>query len=88
VSGSMSRPAGAADADSAGPTRKVRPISASVPGAAGGPRTTLSVQAVFHGLDERRAQAIAADLIDRAHELANEAAGECDVDVSVQLTSE
>lgn len=46
---------------------------------------TLRVQAIFHGLDEPQAQAIAAELIERAHELANQPESECDVDVSVQL---
>ncbi len=49
------------------------------------PRTTLRVQSVFRGLDERQAQTIAAELIARAHELANQPESECDVDVSVEL---
>jgi hypothetical protein len=88
VSASVSRPAGPADADSAEPTRKVGATSATARRAAARPPATLTVQAVFHGLHERRAQTIAADLIDRAHELANEPGGECDVDVNVQLASD
>ena len=45
---------------------------------------TLHVSAVFHGLDERQAQRIAAELIGRAHELANLPECECDVDVNVR----
>jgi hypothetical protein len=78
----------AADADSTEPSRRAEAVSAKAARAAGSPTARLSVQAVFHGVCEERAQAIAADLIDRAHELANESGDECDVDVSVQLASE
>lgn len=49
------------------------------------PGMTLRVQSVFRGLDELQAQTIAAELIARAHELANQPESECDVDVSVEL---
>jgi hypothetical protein len=45
----------------------------------------LRVQATFHDLGEHQAQAISAELIARAHELANTPELECDVDVSVEL---
>jgi hypothetical protein len=45
----------------------------------------LWVRAVFHDLDERKAQAISAEMIARAHELANTPEWECDVDVSVEV---
>jgi hypothetical protein len=44
----------------------------------------LRVQTVFHLADESQGQAVAAKLIDRAHELANSPECECDVDVSVE----
>jgi hypothetical protein len=50
------------------------------PGAEG----LLRVQTVFHLADESQGQAVAAKLIDRAHELANSPECECDVDVSVE----
>ena len=62
-----------------------RALSAAAPRIDAEARTTLHVQTVFHGLDERQAQAIAAELIGRAHELANQPDSECDVDVSVEL---
>jgi hypothetical protein len=43
----------------------------------------LRVEAVFHCVEERHAQRIAAEMIDRAHELANLPDCQCDVDVSV-----
>jgi hypothetical protein len=48
----------------------------------------LRVEAVFQGVEERHAQTIAAELIDRAHELANLPDCQCDVDVSVEQTVE
>jgi hypothetical protein len=45
---------------------------------------TLHVQAVFRDLDERQLQTLAAEMIARAHELANRPELQCDVDVSVQ----
>jgi hypothetical protein len=47
----------------------------------------LRVEAVFQGVDERHAHTIAAELIDRAHELANLPDCQCDVDVSVEETA-
>jgi hypothetical protein len=44
----------------------------------------LRVETVFHVADESQGQAVAAKLIDRAHELANSPECECDVDVSVE----
>ena len=44
----------------------------------------LRVEMVFHVIDESQGQAVAAKLIDRAHELANSPECECDVDVSVE----
>ena len=44
----------------------------------------LRVQTTFHVTDEAQGQGVAAKLIDRAHELANSPACECDVDVSVE----
>jgi hypothetical protein len=46
----------------------------------------LRVEAVFQGVAEGHAQTIAAELIDRAHELANLPDCQCDVDVSVEET--
>jgi hypothetical protein len=46
----------------------------------------LRVETVFHLADESQGQAVAAKLIDRAHELANSPECECDVDVSVEWT--
>jgi hypothetical protein len=46
---------------------------------------TVRVQAVFHVTEDRQAQAIAAKMVDRAHEIANLPECECDVDVSVEM---
>jgi len=46
---------------------------------------TLRVQAVFHDVRAPHADAIAAELIGRAHELANSPEHECDVDVDIEL---
>jgi hypothetical protein len=51
------------------------------------PEGRLRVEAVFQGVDERHAHTIAAEMIDRAHELANLPDCQCDVDVSVEETS-
>ncbi len=48
---------------------------------------TLRVQAVFVDVQERHADAIAAEMIARAHELANLPEWECDVDVDVRLSA-
>jgi hypothetical protein len=39
---------------------------------------------VFRGLEAQHVQTLAAEMIARAHELANQPEFECDVDVSVQ----
>lgn len=44
----------------------------------------LHVEAVFHDLAAEQADTIAAELIARAHELANMAEHGCDVDVNVR----
>jgi hypothetical protein len=46
----------------------------------------LRVEAVFLGVEERHAQTIAAEMIDRAHELANLPDCQCDVDVNIEQT--
>jgi hypothetical protein len=46
---------------------------------------TLRVEAVFHDVEAQHADTIAAEMIGRAHELANLPESACDVDVSVQL---
>ncbi len=46
----------------------------------------LRVEVVFGEVDEHHAQVVAAEMIARAHELANRPEHECDVDVSVQLS--
>jgi hypothetical protein len=50
-----------------------------------GTSSTLRVQAVFRDVDEQQAHTLAAEMIGRAHELANLPDCECDVDVSVQV---
>ena len=45
----------------------------------------VRVQAVFHIADDRKAQAVVAKMIDRAHEIANLPECECDVDVNVEM---
>jgi hypothetical protein len=49
-----------------------------------GVERVLHVQTTFHVADEAQGQAVAAKLIDRAHELANSPECECDLDVSVE----
>jgi hypothetical protein len=46
--------------------------------------TVLHVEAVFHDLDPEQADTIAAELIARAHEVANMPEHGCDVDVNVR----
>ena len=67
---------------SARPSGSAR-AGASAPSAPG----VLRVEAVFHDVDERQADTIAAELIGRAHELANLPECECDVDVNVRRES-
>jgi hypothetical protein len=50
----------------------------------GEPPEGLSVRAHFKVSGEQAAQAVAAKMIDRAHEIANMPDCECDVDVSVE----
>jgi hypothetical protein len=51
-----------------------------------GPPRPVRVQAVFHVTDEQQAQAVAAKMVDRAHEIANLPECECDVDVNIERT--
>lgn len=44
----------------------------------------MHVRAHFKVSDEQTAQAVAAKMVDRAHEIANQPDCECDVDVSVE----
>ena len=46
---------------------------------------TLHVSAVFRGVDEQHVQTVAAEMIARAHELANRPECQCDVDVDVSV---
>lgn len=65
-----------------------RPRSAFSDGPGGtAPRAarTLHVQAVFRDVDEQHVQTVAAEMIARAHELANRPESECDVDVDVSV---
>jgi hypothetical protein len=55
----------------------VRPGAVSAPG-------VLRVEAVFHGIASEQADTIAAEMIGRAHELANLPEYACDVDVNVR----
>ena len=51
------------------------------------PTHTVHIRVSFHAADQRRAQMVAAKLIDSAHEIANLPECECDVDVSVETSS-
>ena len=46
---------------------------------------TLRVEVVFHDLGPHQADTIAAEMVSRAHELANLPEHACDVDVNVRL---
>lgn len=61
-------------------------VSPALPpgGAAAGGLSTLRVHAVFHDVDAGHADTIAAEMVARAHELANLPGSECDVDVSIE----
>ncbi len=60
--------------------------SSGGPGAgASAGRSTLRVEVVFRDLDARRSHAVAAEMVSRAHELANLPESECDVDVSIRV---
>jgi hypothetical protein len=50
------------------------------------PHTPVRVQAVFHVSSDEQARAVAAKMVDRAHEIANLPECECDVDVSIERT--
>jgi hypothetical protein len=52
-----------------------------------GALSTLRVEVTFRDVEAQQADAIAAELIGRVHELANLPEYECDVDVSVQTAS-
>lgn len=52
-----------------------------------GESSTLHVEVTFRDVEAQQADALAAELIGRVHELANLPEYECDVDVSVQTTS-
>ncbi|HEY2537183.1 MAG TPA: hypothetical protein VGI24_09405 [Solirubrobacteraceae bacterium] len=58
-------------------------VGADVPSALGA-TAALHVEAVFHDLAPEQADAISAELIARAHELANMPEHGCDVDVNVR----
>ncbi len=60
-----------------------RPVSEGA-NSTDGPNT-LRVEAIFRDIDEQQADTIAAEMISRAHELANLPDCECDVDVNVQV---
>jgi hypothetical protein len=57
-------------------------VSADLPGRV----CAVRVQAVFHVSSDQQAQAVAAKMIDGAHEIANLPECECDVDVGVELS--
>ena len=61
-----------------------RPSTARLHGVESGAERVLRVQSTFHLAGEAQGQAVAAKLIDRAHELANSPECECDLDVSVE----
>jgi hypothetical protein len=63
----------------------VSPSERSSTGLVQSASSTLRVQAVFRDVDEQQAHTLAAEMIGRAHELANLPDCECDVDVSVQV---
>ncbi len=68
--------------------RRLRHRSPDAPGAtAPASVRTLHVRAVFRDVDEQQAQSLAAEMIARAHELANHPECECDVDVSIQCAA-
>jgi hypothetical protein len=60
-------------------------VSADLPlGETRGIARAVRVQAVFHVVDDRQAQVVAAKMIDGAHEIANLPECECDLDVAVE----
>jgi hypothetical protein len=65
---------------------RLRPGFPDGPGGTAAPAgRTLHVQAVFRDVDEQHVQTVAAEMIARAHELANRPECECDVDVDVSV---
>ena len=46
--------------------------------------SVLRVEAVFHDVEPQQADTIAAEMVARAHELANRPECECDVDLSIE----
>jgi hypothetical protein len=68
--------------------RRLRSGRPEGPGAVA-PQTgqTLHVRAVFRDVDNEHVQMLAAEMIARAHELANRPECACDVDVSVQYAA-
>jgi hypothetical protein len=63
--------------------------AAAAPGAAGASQQecTLHVHAVFRDLASEHVQTLAAEMIARAHELANQPQCQCDVDVDVSYVA-
>lgn len=47
-------------------------------------RGSLVVEVVFHVADEQHGNTVAAQMIDRAHEIANLPECECDIDVNIR----
>lgn len=47
-------------------------------------RGSLIVEVVFHVADEQHGRTVAAQMIDRAHEIANMPECECDLDVNLR----
>jgi hypothetical protein len=67
---------------------QLRSAPTAAPDAAAGVEAcTLHVHAVFRDLDVEHVQTLAAEMIARAHELANRPECECDVDVDVQYAA-
>lgn len=48
------------------------------------PPRAVRVEAIFHVSSDEQAQAVAAKMVDRAHEIANLPECECDVDVNIE----
>jgi hypothetical protein len=67
---------------------RLRSAPTEAPGViATGETCTLHVRAVFRDLDAEHMQTLAAEMIARAHELANRPECQCDVDVDVQYAA-
>jgi hypothetical protein len=63
-------------------------LAGARPGEASSSNGTLRVQTVFHDVTADQADRLAAELVSRAHELANLPEYECDVDVNVEVRPE